>query len=357
VAVVRLTGVAPGWMAGRLRAAAFRTHRATVAFAPARHLEYRADLDGLRAVAILLVILDHAEWPITNDGGQGGVTAFFVLSGFLITTLLEAERRASGRIDLRAFYLRRALRLLPALAVVIAFVTVIGLAGGWGDEPWGVGVVASPLYVGNWLPLLGIGLGPMAHTWSLAIEEQFYLVWPVALMLVPRRWLPWGMAGLIVVAIAQRWVLDVPWGFMTTTARMDALLVGCAIALWGRPLPKLLGPIAIAILVGTSVTLTRLILEPAMISAAVIVLVRPAVLEPLAPLGRRAYGIYLWNWPLTLLVGPLAIPLSLVAAELSYRFVERPALRLKARIGVPTRPWRTIPLSPSLVVDEDAQPG
>jgi peptidoglycan/LPS O-acetylase OafA/YrhL len=299
-----------------------------------RHGEhgYRPDLDGLRAVAVLLVLADHAEWPFPNNAGFGGVTAFFVLSGYLITTLLVREHASRGRVNLRAFYLRRGLRLLPALAVVSVFVVVVGAVGGWGPAPWQAGVLASSLYIGNWLPLFGVGLGPMTHTWSLAIEEQFYLVWPAVLLVAPRRWLPWAMALLVAFAVGQRALSDHGWN-PATTAHMDGLILGCAAALWGWRLPGWAGSIAIALLVSLSLFTFAYTIEFATICALIVVLSAPGSLVPLAPLGRRAYGIYLWNGALTMLVGPLAAPLSILAAEGSYRFVEQPALRLKARVS------------------------
>src|SRR5512147_531128 len=111
---------------------------------PGREMKYRADLDGMRGVAVLLVVVTHAHFPVTNDGGTTGVTAFFVLSGYLITRLLLSEREATGRIDLQAFYLRRVLRLGPALLLLLAFAAFVGVWIGWPDD-WRGGIIASLL--------------------------------------------------------------------------------------------------------------------------------------------------------------------------------------------------------------------
>jgi hypothetical protein len=161
-----------------------------------RGLQYRADLDGLRAVAVLLVIAYHAGFPVANDGGNAGVTAFFVLSGYLITRLLRQEHDGTGRIDLPAFYRRRAARLAPALLVVAAFIVVVGILHGWSGD-WRLGLVATVLYAGNWVEAFGGQIGPFGHTWTLAIEEQFYLIWPL-LVLLGRRWLIWpALFGIV----------------------------------------------------------------------------------------------------------------------------------------------------------------
>ncbi len=154
----------------------------------AARLGYQPGLDGLRALSVIAVILYHAGFPWIH-GGWVGVEVFFVVSGFLITSLLLDERERSGGTDLRVFWLRRARRLLPALAVMLAAVAAVTLAIGSAgqraglrrDLPWAVG------YLGNWGQIVGdvpyyAGDPPLLrHLWSLAIEEQFYLLWPLAL--------------------------------------------------------------------------------------------------------------------------------------------------------------------------------
>src|SRR4051812_44258785 len=136
-----------------------------------------ATLDGLRAFAVILVIATHsiADLPI----GGVGVLLFFVLSGYLITTLLIRERDATGRIALRLFYLRRAIRLYPALIVMLVVTVALGASVG--------SALMAATYTTNLFNSLGIGNSPYGHTWSLAIEEQFYLLWPFLLPMVLRR--------------------------------------------------------------------------------------------------------------------------------------------------------------------------
>ncbi len=156
-------------------------------------------LDGLRGVAILLVVLRHYGLQTFPGGGIVGVDLFFVLSGFLITSLLLAEHRASGAIDLGHFYLRRALRLYPALYAMLALFLIVSAAtGGRDGSSLGrafVGAGFGSVYVYNWAAAaqvhLPAALGPL---WTLSIEEQFYLVWPLVLLLVLRRRIPAGPA-------------------------------------------------------------------------------------------------------------------------------------------------------------------
>ena len=153
---------------------------------------FRPDIEGLRAVAIVAVLLCHAGVPFLA-GGYVGVDVFFVISGFLITRLLLGELDRSGTISLRGFYARRAKRLLPLSAVLLAAVGVLSmiLLSPLRDTEVAGDIIASALYVANWhfaaqsVDYFAQGLepSPVLHLWSLAIEEQFYLVWP-GLMLV-----------------------------------------------------------------------------------------------------------------------------------------------------------------------------
>ena len=127
-------------------------------------------LDGIRGLAIILVVIAHAFPETFAGGGAPGVSLFFVLSGFLITSLLLGEIETSGRIDLKKFFGRRALRLAPAL---IVYLSVAAIAEGWSS------VWPSLLYLGNYAQIAGSDVGVNVHTWSLAVEEHFYLLWPV----------------------------------------------------------------------------------------------------------------------------------------------------------------------------------
>src|SRR6266700_848849 len=142
------------------------------------HLGYRRWLDGLRGLAILMVLAFHLGFV---PGGFLGVDVFFVLSGFLITTLLAEEWQARGSISLKHFYLRRALRLLPALAVLLTVCALAKLL----TRPWsetvafGKEIVGVAGYLANWPSLHGVPMRTLGYTWSLSVEEQFYLLWPI----------------------------------------------------------------------------------------------------------------------------------------------------------------------------------
>lgn len=291
-------------------------------------MKYRPDLDGLRAIAVVLVILTHARFPVTNDGGTTGVVAFFVLSGYLITRLLVAERETTGRIDLRAFYLRRVLRLGPALLLLIVFVAFVGLWVGWPGD-WRLGIVASLFYVGNWVQVVGHQIDPLGHTWTLAIEEQFYLIWPLVLILCgPRLALRLAVAGAILGALAGT-VAGGDLEYFSTITRGDAILAGCVLGIVQPKVPSRAGMAGLLLLLAvTYLNLSHDLANPlSILASGMIVSSSLSALGILAPVGRRAYGLYLWNWPLAILFGPLGAVLTFPIAALSYRLVERPLSR------------------------------
>ena len=294
-------------------------------------LGYRADLDGLRAVAVLLVIMTHAKWPWVNDGGDAGVTAFFVLSGYLITNVLVSQRARTGRIDVLSFYRRRIARLAPALLGLLAVTLAFGVAVGWPGQ-WWVGLASCLLYVSNWVQVGGVNIGPLGHTWSLAIEEQFYLVWPALLILLRGRVLPVAVLG-IVVASAIRLVATGPLEYFSTITRADAILVGCVMALarwrWPRPVAELglTGLLAVALVIPPD--MHDLAIPLATLATAAVIGGDLKPLGWLAPLGLRAYSLYLWNWPMTILfgsIGAVAPLLTFLAGEASFRLLEAPVL-------------------------------
>ncbi len=298
------------------------SHVSGPAAIPAR----REDLDGLRAVAVALVMLGHLDdhW---RDGGNAGVTAFFVLSGFLITGILNEELTRTGRVDLRSFYRRRIRRLAPAL-LVLAVVATIWSSGGAFERI--VPTVGSLLYVNNWLEVVGAPMGLVGHTWSLAIEEQFYLLWPVALLfLKPRR------AVMVAIVLAAgsavvRFIADGSFEYFSTFARADAILVGSALALLGwRAWPPVVAFVGILglLVVSLSGLSHDLAIPLSILSASAVIMSRFPLLGRLAPIGRRAYSLYLWNWPLTLLLGAPGFVATILVAEASYRFAERPFMR------------------------------
>src|SRR5829696_9426639 len=219
-------------------------------------LPYLPGLDGLRAIAVIAVLLYHAELPWI-PGGFLGVEVFFVLSGFLITSLLAAEWRRRGTIDLKAFWLRRARRLLPALflllTVMLGFAVLFlpdEVAGLRGDA------AAATGYVTNWYLIFSeksyfemVGRPPMLeHLWSLAVEEQFYLLWPLLFVAAARRWgagrrmVPVVLAGVLtsaaLMAVLYQPDTDPSRIYYGTDTRAAGLLLGCALGLVWSPVVR-----------------------------------------------------------------------------------------------------------------------
>ena len=339
-------------------------------------LGHRPGLDGVRGIAILLVLLGHLEvWGVTG-GGWAGVTLFFVLSGFLITSILLDEHAATGRISLPKFYRRRALRLLPALGAILA-VTLAGRLVSGDQSAWrdAAGVA---FYSANWLEIAtGTDLPWLGHTWSLAVEEQYYLVWPfllLGLMAITRLRFRALFGVVITLAVASAlWraalysgPIDYTRAYVGTDARADALLAGSALAIWfhmrgaARPGPAIVvaGAVLMALVAmplpgmgpreliqvgfaATAIGATVLVAFAATTGAALL------EARPLRWLGRISYGLYLWHLPVIAVVigaltfaglprvisGPVGLLAAVGAASLSYRFVEEPFLRLKGRSG------------------------
>lgn len=209
--------------------------------------------------------------------GWLGVTMFFALSGYVVTLSLQRGT------TLRAFYGRRIRRLAPAFVPLLAVVVMTNPL-----HVWELGFLGSMTYSANWLIAAGVNLGPLDHVWSLSVEEQFYFLWPILLLFAPRFVGPVSVAVMLVGLLTYLALPSWPAVVFTTPACAVALLAGSRLALAGRGSGRL------------------------------------RRLAPLAPIGRRAYSLYLWNWPLTLALGPLlGTAASIGAAELSYRFLER----------------------------------
>ena len=333
---------------------------------------YMPHLDGLRAIAVLAVVAFHAR-PNWFPGGYIGVDLFFVLSGFLITSILVREYDRSGRIDFRRFYIRRALRLFPALILVcVAVVAACWLLPGMALRRESVtGAIAAATYTSSVIMASEFrDLGWMVHTWSLAVEEYFYLAWPLILLAICRKWrahLVAAVAVLVGASISYRLLFAFSDSSMSRIAyaldtRSEQLLIGCllavsfsvfsrvprwlswpcvvAIALFAIAPPDLTymvyrfgGSTVIAVLVALTVAITSHHPSSG--------LGRVLRMAPLIWIGRRSYGIYLWNLPIVgmaqvLPVGDSAqvlikLGLTFAIPAVSYRFVEQPFLAMKSK--------------------------
>ncbi|MEM1333142.1 MAG: acyltransferase family protein [Actinomycetota bacterium] len=371
---------------------------------------YLAGLDGLRAIAVVAVMIYHAnsDWL---PGGYLGVEMFFVISGYLITLLIIAERERTYRVSLRDFWARRARRLLPALGLLLVGVTIWTIL----FERDAVGelrgdVIAGLLYGSNWYQLV-VGLGytaagdfaPLRHLWSLAVEEQFYVVWPLVMVLLLRRhgtrrvaatsrWMALvalAIAGLMALAyhpgvigepsstpdaywsVLGRDISKLDFLYLGSFSRASGILLGAALALVWRPYALRRSPagragrrldlLALVGLVGfgwmtVQVPLVTddgaangVLFRGGMLLASVFtIFLIAAVAHPssfadrafdrnlLRWIGIRSYGLYLYHWPvyqairgiagnkLTVTEFALAMVITVVLAEASYRFVEQP---------------------------------
>ena len=346
---------------------------------------YIPGLDGVRAIAVLAVIAYHLQLPWA-PGGLLGVGVFFTLSGYLITDLLLGQRAVTGRLDLADFWLRRARRLLPALfvmlGVVIVWVALLDRAELGGLRP---GVTAAAGYVSNWWLIAQHSsyfarFGPpsaLGHLWSLAVEEQFYLIWPW-LLLFGLRWahgrrgrrrLAAGTLLLAIASVAEMALLYHPGYDPTrvyegTDTRAFALMAGAALAfVWPSRLLRAglvsrerrlvdgvgtAGLIVILVLVWRTSQYSPFLYPTGMVllslgTAAVVaacavpatVIGRALGWGPLRWLGGRSYGIYLWHFPIIVLTTPAngsenlargcaQLGASIGAAALSWRFIEEP---------------------------------
>ncbi|GAA4592006.1 peptidoglycan/LPS O-acetylase OafA/YrhL [Actinoplanes octamycinicus] len=336
---------------------------------------FRSDLEGLRAIAVLLVVLGHAGVPFAA-GGYVGVDVFFVISGFLITSLLLRERAATGRVSIRRFYARRALRLLPAAALVLVCTLVaarlwlpaIRLGELAEDALSAAGYVANLRFASTGTDYLNADAppSPFQHFWSLAVEEQFYLFWPLLLMLPKRKPLLVTLVAASFAAAVWETARSAPWAYFGPHTRAWELGAGALIAVFAPRLEnRWLGLAGLAGILGAALWLDDGTSYPGFfallpVAGAAAVLIggcRPLAARPLQAVGRLSYGWYLWHWPV-LLIAPAAlgvepsVPLGLLLsaaalglAWVTYHLVENP-VRHHPRLRL--RPVRALGLGAGL---------
>lgn len=360
--------------------------------APQKTSSFRPDIQGLRAVAVGVVLLYHANWSFFS-GGFVGVDIFFVISGFLITGILLREAQATGRIRLADFYAKRARRILPAATVALIatlVLTVVFLPQiRW--ESIGIEAIASATYLVNWVFAANtdylnaeVAASPLQHFWTLAVEEQFYIVWPLLLVGVlallhfrarkqvvagdrPRTTGAARVGVLMILVPSLVWSIyytgaDPGAAYFVTTTRLWELAIGAALAVFAPQVARIphwlghilgwagLAAIAIATLLFSSSTPFPgyAALVPTLGAAAIIAAGMNGradtgagyllTLKPMRWIGDISYSLYLWHWPLIVVgtyllggdlrlrYGLLIVAFAVLPAWLSYRFVEKPFL-------------------------------
>jgi peptidoglycan/LPS O-acetylase OafA/YrhL len=323
-----------------------------------RRLGYVPALDGLRGIAILLVIGFHYLNGGWLSGGSRGVDLFFVLSGFLITSLLLEERAARGTVRLRAFYVRRARRLFPALVVLLLVLLAVDAARGVDGLP---AVAEYGLYGGNVYAAYFVPAHPfvgISHLWSLAQEEQFYVIWP-ALLLVVARWqkaASWILAAALLLALYRAGTAlsgDVSNRlYDSPEMHSDGLLLGAAAAFWrfqggrvGERTAKasfLFAAFCVVFFAGTTGVyewqlLAFEVAAVGMVLAAVsdTSFAQALAARPLVAIGKISYSLYLWHFFTLWALGGhnrlLALAIAVICAVASYRWVETPFRRRRPR--------------------------
>lgn len=352
---------------------------------PVFKLGYRPELDGLRGISILLVFIHHLYYPLM-PGGFLGVDMFFVLSGFLITSLLIEEWERHGSINLKNFYIRRAFRLMPAVFLIIlslALYAIFFLDAATADKTY-QGIWLTLSYTSNWIYSFDFASAdnPLGVTWSLSIEEQFYLLFPLLLTLAFRHGLRRSsviqmLALSIAVITLNRLFLaetgaSIPRLYYASDTRADALLIGCLAACvvsWGILSHKRFGIFFNAFAVfgfGFLCFMAAkaswldmflyqggyILVDLSVVSLLIVLVVYkpriPAIIlsfSPLVWIGRISYGLYLWHWSVRYFVYQgkalpssnlqliAAIGLSFLLTICSFYCFEKPFLQLKNRYG------------------------
>ncbi|MBT0769470.1 acyltransferase [Kineosporia sp. J2-2] len=346
-------------------------------------MKHNPALDGLRGIAILAVVLSHALATRGFSGGWIGVEIFFVLSGYLITSILMNEWDARGEVSLRRFYYRRVLRLYPALITLVMVGAVFGSVLGYGESY--AGYLLTAILCVSYLMDFSLfffadyftDFGQLGHVWSLSVEEHFYLLWPVALLVLLRRRVDprWATALATLVSVVLlattggRLIGVTPASYFAPHTQACAPLIGCLLALQMRRnrtsvllvrraaqvgfvgLLGLAGTFAYASAVPKAEGLVPQVILSVVFSALVIFGVsadrasagaKALSLRPLRWIGKISYGWYLYHLPLEIVLQRflpipdgaaiiISVPVSLLAAALSYRYIEEPFLRRKPK--------------------------
>ena len=340
---------------------------------PSLNFRHVPQLDGIRAIAVLIVMVSHAGLGRFVPGGFG-VTIFFFLSGYLITSLLRVEASCSGGIDFKAFYIRRTLRIMPPLYVTITILTAMFLAGVFDESVRGTAIPWDYLFLSNYSHFWGQEGGLPVPLWSLAVEEHFYLLFPAAFALCAyllhgnSRGIALACAAACLAILALRfatplWFGDVERNYYWSHTRMDSILFGCILALWNNPLldedawkPQFLHVlIALAVLTATFVigdSTFRFVIRYSLQGAALFVLFsyilseRSALLNsvltspPMIWIGLVSYSLYLCHFAIfkTLelhsSLNPLTIGVAGTLLAFGYGFL------MRKFVEVPILNWR-----------------
>jgi peptidoglycan/LPS O-acetylase OafA/YrhL len=338
--------------------------------ASGRTFAYRPDLDGIRGVLVPIVLIAHLGWITMFPGATACIDVFFVLSGYLITHIIVSDR-AAGKFGYARYYERRIRRLFPALFAVMAVAAPIGF---WvvpeaARAPAAASLAATALYANNILiglhPMGAFAHTPLTHTWSMGVEEQYYLLYPpllIGLLARGRITAFWDIAActalLLIVSLTFSPSIS---SYFLTTSRVWEIFLGCALALHGGRLAfsaavrEVLGFLGCAMILGAALTIPTLTayhslnVIPACVGAALIILANEGSMtwtgrllsrQPFRFLGVISYSVYLWHWPINVVaaqfwkwpnfplwVQPLLFAASIAAGAASWRYLEMPFRR------------------------------